>query len=122
MTGNVWTLHARVRYFDPARQRPGLPEDVAALVEKFTGDSVTLPLVNVNQAEARTVIVQSGAYAEHQIESAVVNGRTIAVNGPVFTVRLAAGSGGKVELKVRRHVNQATLALPWQRAWRVASR
>ena len=26
-------LHCRVRYFDPARQRAGIPEDVAALVE-----------------------------------------------------------------------------------------
>ena len=25
-------LHCRVRYFDPARQRAGLPEDVGALV------------------------------------------------------------------------------------------
>ena len=31
-----WTmpLHCRVRYFDPVRRRAGIPEDVAALVEK----------------------------------------------------------------------------------------
>ena len=29
-------LHARLRYFDPVRRRPGLPEDVAALVETLT--------------------------------------------------------------------------------------
>ncbi len=122
LTGNVWSLHARVRYFDPQRQRPGLPEDVAALVEKMSGDAVTLSLVNVNQAEARTVIVQSGAYAEHSIESASIDGRSLAVNGPLLTVRLLAGSGGRLQLKLRRHVNQPTLALPWQRPWRVASR
>jgi len=29
------TLHTRVRYFDPDKRRPGLPADVAALVEKL---------------------------------------------------------------------------------------
>ena len=33
-TGNrTLVLHARLRYFDPDRRRPGLPADVAALVE-----------------------------------------------------------------------------------------
>src|SRR5262249_31439369 len=36
----------RLRYFDPQRRRAGLPEGVAALVEKMTGDTVTLTLVN----------------------------------------------------------------------------
>ena len=44
-------LHARVRYFDPVRRRPGLPEDVAALVESLTDDSTSLVLVNLNQSE-----------------------------------------------------------------------
>ncbi len=118
-TGNVWSMHARVRYFDPARQRPGLPEDVGALVEKMSADAVTVSLVNVNQAQSRTVVLQSGAYAEHTIESVSVGGKTIPVNGPVFTVKLGAGSGDRLELKLRRYVNPPTLALPWQRAWRV---
>src|SRR5688572_8709197 len=39
LTGNIWTLHSRLRYFDPIERRSGLPEDVAALVEKLTADS-----------------------------------------------------------------------------------
>src|SRR5262249_50079418 len=61
-------LQARVRYFDPVRRRPGLPEDVAALVESLKDDSTILVLVNVNQTEPRTVIVQGGAYGEHLCE------------------------------------------------------
>ena len=34
-------LHCRLRYFDPERRRPGLPPDVAALVERLTADAVT---------------------------------------------------------------------------------
>ncbi len=111
LTGNIWTLHARVRYFDQARNRPGLPEDVAALVEKFDADSVTLTLVNTNAAEARDVTVQAGAYAEHQFLT--VNG--LAVNGSSVRVKLAAGAGGRLECKVRRFANQPTLRLPWDR-------
>ncbi|MBM3735779.1 MAG: hypothetical protein FJW39_08330 [Acidobacteria bacterium] len=114
LTGNIWSMHARVRYFDPKRQRPGLPEDVAALVEKIGPDSVTLSLVNVSQAEARTVIVQSGAYAEHQIESVTVGGRTVPVNGTSVEVRLAAGAGERMEMRTRRYANAPTLRLPWE--------
>ena len=109
LTGNIWTLHARVRYFDPARNRPGLPENVAALVEKFDAGSVTLTLVNTSAAEARDVTVQAGAYAEHQFLT--VNGQP--VNGPSVRVHLAPGAGGRLECKVKRYANQPTLKLPW---------
>ena len=62
--GNV--LHAQVRYFDPDRQRPGLPPDLAALVEAINPEGITLTLVNTNPVSARKVIVQTGAYAEHE--------------------------------------------------------
>src|SRR6185503_6625698 len=77
-------LNARLRYFDPVRKRAGVPEDVAALVSA---------LVNVNPTTARTVVVQAGAYAEHQIASVAVNGRTLPVGAPDVTVQLAPGSG-----------------------------
>lgn len=115
LTGNIWTLHARVRYFDPVRRRSGLPEDVAALVEGFTADSVSVRLVNVSSVEPRTVEVQAGAYGEHQIISATVGGKTVQVNGPVLTVKLAAGAGDRVELRVKRYANEATLRQPWDR-------
>ncbi len=115
LSGNIWTLHARVRYFDPARRRSGLPEDVAALVEGFTADSVAVRLVNVSSVEAREVAVQAGAYGEHQIVSATVGGKTVNVNGPVLHVRLAPGAGDRVELRVKRYANEPTLRQPWGR-------
>ena len=45
-------LQARVRYFDPIRRRPGLPEDVAALVDSLKDDSTSLVLVNLNPVRA----------------------------------------------------------------------
>ncbi len=113
LTGNIWTLHARVRYFDPVRRRSGLPEDVAALVEGFTADTVSVRLVNVSSVEAREVSVQAGAYGEHQILTASVGGKTINVNGSAVKVRLAPGAGDRLELRVKRYANEPTLRQPW---------
>jgi hypothetical protein len=115
LTGNIWTVHARVRYFDPARNRPGLPPDVAALVEKFDANSTTLTLVNTNPVEPRTLYVQAGAYAEHEIVSATVNGQSVPVNNSAVRVKLAGGAGGQLVLQVKRYANEATLRLPWER-------
>ena len=113
LTGNIWTLHARVRYFDPVRRRSGLPDDVAALVEGFTADTVSVRLVNVSSVEAREVSVQAGAYGEHQILTASVGGKTINVNGSAVKVRLAPGAGDRLELRVKRYANEPTLRQPW---------
>ena len=88
-------LHCRVRYFDPERRRAGMPEDVASLVEKLTDDETTLSLVNINPVEERTVIVQGGAYAEHQLVSAAIDDKTLPIDRSAFTVRLAPGAGSR---------------------------
>ncbi|HSB18364.1 MAG TPA: hypothetical protein VLE22_28185, partial [Bryobacteraceae bacterium] len=119
LTGNIWTLHSRVRYFDPVRRRSGLPEDVGALVEKIGSDAVTLTLVNTNPVDARTVIVQAGAYGEHQFISVASGGKTVPVNGPLVTVRLEPGCGARLEIRMERYHNQPTLAQPWSRGWMV---
>ena len=109
--GNV--LHSRVRYFDPRNRRAGLPEDVAALVEKIRPNDIVLMLVNTNPARARTVTVQMGAYAEHHCESVEAGGRTIAVDAPRFQVRLAPGAGARLTVNMKRYAHQPTLAFPW---------
>jgi len=113
--GKIWTLHARFRYFDPAKQRAGLPADVGALVEKLSAGAATLTLVNTNPVDARTVTVQSGAYGEHRIEAVTVNGRRTAVNGPLLAVKLEAGAGARLEFEMARYQNPLTLAAPWSR-------
>jgi hypothetical protein len=112
---DVHVLHAQVRYFDPARRRAGLPEHVGALVERMTGDGVTLNLVNLDPVEAKTVIVQGGAYAEHQISSVQVEGADgpISVDGTSFAVRLAPSAGTRLTLGLTRYANAPTLAFPW---------
>jgi len=106
-------LHCRLRYFDPVARRAGLPEDVAALVDKLDADSAAVTLVNVGQLEPRTVILQPGAYAEHRFTEVSLDGKSVAIDGPSFTVRLAPGAGARLVLKMKRHANPPTLAFPW---------
>jgi hypothetical protein len=106
-------LHTRVRYFDPDRRRPGLPADVAALVERMTADETVLTLVNVSPVHARRVIVQAGSYGEHQFTTAAANSGTRAVNGRHLEVDLAPGAGARVTLGTKRYAHQPTLAWPW---------
>jgi hypothetical protein len=106
-------LNVQVRHFDPENNRPGLPEDVGALVEHFDANSVTLTLVNANPLHERTVTVQMGAYGEHTATDVTVGGQTTVVGGPWFNVRLAPGSGETLTIGVRRYANMPTAAFPW---------
>jgi hypothetical protein len=108
-------LHCRVRYFDTANQRPGLPQNVSALVESLTADSVTLSIVNVNQTEHRDLIIQGGAYAEHQFTAVETNGNTTDLNASYIPIRLGPGCGTKLTLKTDRYTNPPTFAFPWER-------
>ena len=65
---NGGLLQARVRYYDSDRRRPGLPGDVASLVERISPTSTIISLVNLGHVP-RAVIVQAGAFAEHRIET-----------------------------------------------------
>lgn len=115
--GRVWVLHSRLRYFDPEERRSGLPQDVAALVEEMTDDSVVVSLVNTNQVEARTVDVQAGGYAEHQFTGVTWDGGKKDLDSNVLTVRLEPGSGTKLTFRMKRYANQPSLVQPWNRAW-----
>ncbi|MFC1692723.1 hypothetical protein ACFL1R_04375 [Candidatus Latescibacterota bacterium] len=106
-------LFCQLRYFDQKRQRPGLPEDVAALITEMSNDKTKVTLVNINQAEPREVIVQTGGYREHQCLRVETGGRSFPVNHGFFKVRLARGAGAELIIYHRRFVNQPTVAFPW---------
>jgi hypothetical protein len=120
MTGGImplWTgqlLLGRFFYFDPELKRPGITRDCAALVEAMTDDSATLVLVNTSKDTEHTVLVQTGAYREHQCLSVQPEGgEAVAVNGTLFAVRLAPGAGGRMVVTMKRYANTPTLRRPW---------
>ncbi len=109
--GNI--LHCRVRYFDPARNRAGIPEDVASLVTEMNEEMTKVTLVNINQVELRDVIVQTGAYGEHRCIRVETGGSSVPVNNRFFSVRLAPGAGAELIIYQKRYANKPTLAFPW---------
>jgi hypothetical protein len=106
-------LFARLRYFDPDRRRAGLPPDVAVLVDSWADDGLTATVVNISPSEPRSVIVQGGAYGEHQIVSVSDGKTTTEVNAPHFPLRLEPGAGAKLTIRMKRFANDPTLAFPW---------
>jgi hypothetical protein len=108
-------LHARVRYFDPKEQRAGIPEDVAALVVGMTDTTTTLSLANLSPVKSKRVIVQAGAYGEHQVASVEIAEKIIPVNGPHFTLELSPSTVSTIEIRQERFANQPTFAHPWNR-------
>jgi hypothetical protein len=105
-------LFARLRHFDADRKRPGLPEDVAALVEAMDGGSTTLSLVNLNPALARRLVIRGGGYGEHRIEAVRIGDQRIPVESRDVALRLGPGAGAKITLEMNRHSQQPTLAWP----------
>lgn len=113
------TLHARLRYFDPERNRAGLPPDVGALVERMDTDSVTVTLVNTSPVQARTVVLQGGGYGEHRLEQASLGDRVTDLSGSggtALSVRLEPGCGAQLHIDQRRYALQPCLNHPWDRS------
>ena len=84
-------------------------------MEKISDDGVTLTLVNINQVEVKTVIIQSGAYAEHEITTVTIDGQVNDVSNSAFSIQLAPGCGAQLQLDLKRFANQPTLSFPWDR-------
>ncbi|MFH1264493.1 MAG: hypothetical protein ABIK89_02110 [Planctomycetota bacterium] len=106
-------LHSRLFYFDPARKRPGLPPDVAALVDTISPEGVTVNLVNLDPCRPRDVLVRAGAFGEHQFTTVRHQGERKSIDGEFFLVRLQPGAGGRVELGMKRYARPPSYALPW---------
>ena len=118
---NGGLLMARVRYFDFKRKRPGLPKDVAALVEKLEAEKTVLKLVNLSPIEDKEMIVQSGVFGEHQFTfvkyqtrtNGQVEYKTVEVNDKFFHIQLVPGAQITLDMGMKRFVNNPTYSLPW---------
>ena len=132
---NGGLLRASVRYFDRERRTPGLPEDVAALVDELAADRVGVQLVNLNASESRSVIIQAGAYGEHAFtqvswrqqdhealkrhagiwlrEKIGYEEKKASVDGKHIAVRLPPGASIRLDLAIKRFAHRPSYAQPW---------
>ena len=105
----------RLRHFDAQQQRPGLPQDVAALVSGLDAESVDLSIVNLSVHSARDLIVQAGSYGEHRFGRVEVSGEEtpVEVNDKTFQVRLLPGTELDLHIDMQLYCNKPSCAFPW---------
>jgi hypothetical protein len=109
----------RLRYFDPARKRAGLPPDVAALVTALGDRSARVTLVNLSVCQPRDVLVGAGSFREHRFrrvtvveESSQVK-KELELDEPYLPIRLHPGTQIGLQLTMDRYCNPPTYAFPW---------
>ena len=108
---------AMVRYFDHDRARPGLPPDVAALVDELKADVVGIELVNLSRTESRRAIIQAGAFGEHSFtEVRYQDGesyKTIPIGNKYLGITLPPSTSIRMGIPMKRFVNNPSYAFPW---------
>ena len=114
---NGGLVRATVRYFDADRRRPGLPEDVAAFVDRIADRGAGVHLVNTSIDREHAIILQAGAFAEHRFETVRVRGDESAavtgVHGKSFTVVLPPGTSLELDIGMSRFAYRPSYAFPW---------
>ncbi|MCD6520073.1 MAG: hypothetical protein J7M05_09155 [Anaerolineae bacterium] len=108
-------LHVRMRYYDVEARRPGLPEDVSALVDFLDDTHTRVTLVNTSPLYPRHLLIQAGAFAEHrftQVRDLTKGGETIPVNDKHLEVQLAPSGVVRLELGMERYCNKPTYEQP----------
>ena len=114
---NGGLLRATVRYFDADLQRPGLPQDVSALVDELKANEAGIQLVNLNPSESRKLIVQAGAFGEHSFTTITDGNDKKSINSPYFMVELAPASSIHLRVGMNRFQNKPSYAFPWQKKY-----
>ena len=108
-------LRATLRYFDAKRRRPGLPEDVCALVDELGADRLGLQLVSLSSEATREVIVQAEAFGEHTfcaIEFVDGEEKRITVDSRHLRVSLPPHSTIRLKILYQRFAHQPAYTHP----------
>ncbi len=113
---NGGLLHAHLCYFDPQERRIGVPDGVAALVDKVSTDGASVTLVNTDPAETRTVLVQSGMFGEHEFTWAQQDeGERVDIDGKWFRVQLGPSAQARLQLGLKRFAHRPAYGHPkWE--------
>ena len=129
----------RLRYYDAACKRPGLPPDVAAPVSGLEADRIVVELVNLSPHERNKVTVWAGGFGEHRFENVRYTKRTSvypdyqqAYHSPeveqtiedtraddvYLQVDLPPATRIELDIKTARYVNVPSYKLPWWKGFK----
>jgi hypothetical protein len=112
-------IHSRLRWFDVEKKCPGVPKDVAVLVERIGHESVEFTVVNTGDAPQKA-LVQAGAYGEHQFTDVTAadgksHAHSTAVHDRIFEIELPPHSQTRLHAGMKRFVNKPSYDWPWLR-------
>lgn len=131
---NGGQLQARVRWFDLDCRRAGLPQDVAALVSSIDPAATVIELVNLSPSETRALVLQGGAFAEHEIVSVEFDSfdsdwagsfydfvgsdvrpetQSMEVGGRYLRIDLAPNTRIRLTVALRMRAHHQTYSAPW---------
>ncbi len=97
---NGGLLPTRLAYGDPDARRPGLPPDVAALVDAVEPGRTSVELVNLSPTHRRRVLVQAGGFGGDRIDAVTVTTGGVGHPGPSPAYAVHAGPVGRVTTAV----------------------
>ena len=109
--------HGKVRFFDGKLQRPGLPPDVAVIVDGMDATTLSMQVANIG-ADAQELFIQAGTFAEHRFESVVITGADgatseMAIGDKWFALDLVGGAVASLKFVISRYVNDPSYETPW---------
>jgi hypothetical protein len=109
--------HGKVRFFDGKLKRPGLPPDVAVIVDGMDATTLSMQAANIG-SDAQELFIQAGTFAEHRFESVVItaaDGTTseMAIGDKWFALDLVSGAVASLKFVISRYVNDPSYETPW---------
>ena len=109
--------HGKVRFFDGKLQRPGLPPDVAVIVDGMDATTLSMQVANIGKG-SQELFIQAGTFTEHRFESVVITGADGAISELVigdkwFALDLVGGAVASLKFVIARYVNDPSYQTPW---------
>ena len=109
--------HGKVRFFDGKLKRPGLPPDVAVIVDGMDATTLSMQVANIG-LDAQELFIQAGTFAEHRFESVVITGADgatseMAIGDKWFALDLVGGAVASLKFVISRYVNDPSYETPW---------
>jgi hypothetical protein len=109
--------HGKVRFFDGKLKRPGLPPDVAVIVDGMDATTLSMQVANIGGA-AQELYIQAGTFGEHRFESVEITGadgtlQDIEIGSKWFALDLVGGAVASLKFKISRYVNDPSYETPW---------
>lgn len=110
--------HGKVRFFDGQLQRPGLPSEVGAIVDKLTATTIGMQVANISSTDMHSLVIQAGAFGEHRFTSVEImtESGTIEkheIGSKWFQIDLTAGAGATLTFTIERYVNTPSYETPF---------